>query len=761
MAFVPLSVEFDGPLLGCLSPTGVVIEPTKTERGTTFFHLKPALQTQWHSCEAIILDLQRRLIRRAGILYLHTSVPPAPTAFGYKECYISRNEATEHLKKALSAFTARLVLLSYLVLKEEARGLDTWTDLALEPDPVPLAVCNVFRVSWVSDWTVPRVGAFVDIGRRVLPTGSSDWHQDVRLFLSKGTCVPLWFTFTSDEAVDPLTSDESRHAYDSFKPCSRLRVALADAVTTVFENETCDVPLNRLPWDMYYSTMSLSRDSLPTSLVVRRRKSISTMFTVILGTRMTLAITALVPPSHGSVWHKRFKFRNRQLCGETYDEFMERQTQDSLQLISHETPDEREARHSREQRNLSQPVPVGGVPAVYLWEFIPHYHSYLRTRVLPSHVAALWESTTSSSRVYNAVRNEYDVRRVAIDDEQQITENTLPFPAADTVLAHAQPQLSPSPARVSLSSVIEDVLARPSTVKYPAVQTPTVQDTLRFRYGYMGGTVTRSAAEENTEPVEQDLLLSLCRAAGVRTTDSSLSGGIASDVAVFISTLRDNVMPRRGLFDLADPVKASIPQRCIGVYLNTTSHAFCFAPTESDSQSRDSPSSVCILIPTATSVIHAHRLNIYTSRETLVEGLLSRGIQFNILQMMTPSHDDCTTCVVDTDTLVDGRPIGMGILPHGMQLNYRDYAAYDTKLRELLSGPLGIAALQSGGILWRLARGVRDGELPVQEVLHSAEGVTCRTTMNGVEYRSRAVSRQDAFRLVGTYRILNGVYADK
>lgn len=51
-----------------------------------------------------------------------------------------------------------IALLSYLVLKEEARGLDTWTELALEPDPVPLAVCNVFRVSWVSDWTVPRVG---------------------------------------------------------------------------------------------------------------------------------------------------------------------------------------------------------------------------------------------------------------------------------------------------------------------------------------------------------------------------------------------------------------------------------------------------------------------------------------------------------------------------------------------------------------------------------------------------------------------------
>lgn len=58
--------------------------------------------------------------------------------------------------------------------------------------------------------------------------------------------------FTSDEAVAPLTSDAARCAYDSFNPCSRLRVALAEAVTTVFENETCDVPLNQLPWDLYY-----------------------------------------------------------------------------------------------------------------------------------------------------------------------------------------------------------------------------------------------------------------------------------------------------------------------------------------------------------------------------------------------------------------------------------------------------------------------------------------------------------------------------
>ncbi|KAI0781722.1 hypothetical protein BC629DRAFT_582857 [Irpex lacteus] len=319
LALVPLSVEFDGPLLGCLSPTSVTIEPTTTKRGNTFFQLTSTLQKQWQSCEAIILELQRQLTRRAGLLYLETSVPPPPTAFGYVDSYHSRSEALLHLKKALSAFTARLAFLSYLVLRDEMKGLDTWTELALQRDPLPLAICNAFRLSWISDWTVPRVGAFVDIGRHILPTGGSHWHEDVRLFLSKGTCIPLWFTYTSADDVFRPTCKESRVVYNAFKPSIVVRLLLANAATMVFDNETCDVPLNKLPWNHCYSAVSLTRGSVPSAVVVRRRRSISTeyIFDINRGTPSTFTPTTSVPPSHGSLWHKRFRFRNRQLCGET------------------------------------------------------------------------------------------------------------------------------------------------------------------------------------------------------------------------------------------------------------------------------------------------------------------------------------------------------------------------------------------------------------------------------------------------------------
>ncbi|KAI0753912.1 hypothetical protein BC629DRAFT_1177548 [Irpex lacteus] len=181
-SYIPYTVSGSHatPMTRCLSPTSVTIEPTTTKRGNTFFQLTSTLQKQWQSCEAIILELQRQLTRRAGLLYLETSVPPPPTAFGYVDSYHSRSEALLHLKKALSAFTARLAFLSYLVLRDEMKGLDTWTELALQRDPLPLAICNAFRLSWISDWTVPRVGAFVDIGRHILPTGGSHWHEDCR-----------------------------------------------------------------------------------------------------------------------------------------------------------------------------------------------------------------------------------------------------------------------------------------------------------------------------------------------------------------------------------------------------------------------------------------------------------------------------------------------------------------------------------------------------------------------------------------------------
>ncbi|KAI0743260.1 hypothetical protein BC629DRAFT_1296985 [Irpex lacteus] len=97
----------------------------------------------------------------------------------------------------------------------------------------------------------------------------------------------------------------------------------------------------------------------------------------------------------------------------------------------------------------------------------------------------------------------------------------------------------------------------------------------------------------------------------------------------------------------------------------------------------------------------------------------------------------------------------MGVLPHGLQLSLQDYIAYNATLRVLLAGPLGVAALQSGGIIWRLAIGVRGGILPVQEVLHSSEGATHVATIHGAKFVAHKVSLRDAYKIVGTYRVLN------
>lgn len=759
LALVPLSVEFDGPLLGCLSPTSVALEPTVTKRGNTFFQLTRTLQTQWQSCESIILEVQRRLTRRAGLLYLETSVPPPPTAFGYAECYHSRSEALEHVKKALSAFTARLAFLSYLVLKEEAKGLDTWSDLALHRDPLPLAICNAFRLSWVSDWTVPRVGAFVDIARQILRTGGSHWHQDIRLFLSKGTCVPLWFTFTSDDGVFQPACEDTRSIYHAFNPSILVRLALADAATTVFDTETCDVPLNKLPWNHCYSAVYLPARSLPSALVVRRRKFISTEFTIKFarGSRITLTPTTTVPPSHGSLWHKRFKFRNRQLCGETYEDFMDRQTQECIQLEPYETPQEREARLCREDLNRFQPVPTGGGPAVYLWEFVPSYHSHLRTRVLPSQVAELWEATTTSSRVYNAFRDEYDVRQTDLPQCND-TDTGLTDSVTDSLPVQTNEPATPSPQL--LSSLIKDVLGPPNTIDFTAVNIPNAhwQDTLRDRFGYHGSLKVATPPDYSAGPTGSGILLALSTSTGHRTSSTTLCDrNVPSDVVEFVTMLKDSTLPPARLFDLADPCATNVPQFIAGIRMLEGDHAYGVAPAAVSQTDGLAPCpSVYISFNSATSVLHAHRLSLLTSQQGLVQGMLSRGMRFLVLQRAPPQDVIGSTDGFETELNIDKRPIGMGVLPHGLQLGLHDYVAYNATLRTLLAGPLGVAALQSGGILWRLAIGVRGEVVPVQEVLLSTEGATHAATIQGAEYVGHKISLRDAYKIVGTYRVLNG-----
>ncbi|KAI0758391.1 hypothetical protein BC629DRAFT_1598065 [Irpex lacteus] len=381
--------------------------------------------------------------------------------------------------------------------------------------------------------------------------------------------------------------------------------------------------------------------------------------------------------------------------------------------------------------------------------------AFTNTRV-PSQVAELWEATTTSSRVYNAFRDEYDVRQTDLPQCND-TDTGLTDSVTDSLPVQTNEPATPSPQL--LSSLIKDVLGPPNTIDFMAVNIPTAhwQDTLRDRFGYHGSLTVVTPPDYSAGPTGSGILLALSTSTGHRTSSTTLCDrNVPSDVVEFVTMLKDSTLPPARLFDLADPCATNVPQFIAGIRMLEGDHAYGVAPAAVSQTDGLAPCpSVYISFNSATSVLHAHRLSLLTSQQALVQGMLSRGMRFLVLQRAPPQDVVGSTDGFETELNIDKRPIGMGVLPHGLQLGLQDYVAYNATLRTLLAGPLGVAALQSGGILWRLAIGVRGEVVPVQEVLLSTEGATHAATIQGAEYVGHKISLRDAYKIVGTYRVLN------
>lgn len=116
---------------------------------------------------------------------------------GYSSLWPTRPEALRAIRLGRTAFTLRFAFISYLVMREAYKKRRTWHDLATDPnDPVPLSICNSFGASWIGDFTVPRIGAFVETCSRELPYAGRAWHEEIPSFLAFH--IPLWFAYGND-----------------------------------------------------------------------------------------------------------------------------------------------------------------------------------------------------------------------------------------------------------------------------------------------------------------------------------------------------------------------------------------------------------------------------------------------------------------------------------------------------------------------------------------------------------------------------------
>ncbi len=809
LALVPIQPRYDLPMLDCLSPLTFKVNAVTIENRRAY-QIDPDLVRRWTLLENIVVRLQRKLLQRIAGTYLLTTVPPYPSHFGYDKLWLTEAKAVLAGRLARTAFTLRLAFLSYLLMKESRKGRATWDELSQDSnDPVPLCICNTFRASWVYDFNVARVGAFIDIGGLMIPDGGRQWHEDIADLEEFG--VPLWFSYsytpTRSREVSKITELEwkrhlpNRALAEMLQTITRKTYKADNKASLDAQRLIQREKLDDLPTTEYYGYAKLVNDPtlVPTTAEVRRRKGDTTLYQLRLVDKQLLhRILDDTGDTHADIYSMLLFFRYRQRPGETYHAFLERERTHIADLKLTETTEDKERRMARERLNADQPVPRSNGPAVFVW--VSEYGIHYRVRSRTSGVRDLWERTTREQRVYNSLRNEYDVDDTAVDLADRTDNLSAPTDelntsaGSDTIRTRS---VSPTPRRspnarvrspnargsaiddsdnsIHLSGLANSLLSDANTEltvheEQVEVIVRPISDILKYRYGYTAPKTRWTARESEAIKWRGSNWVKVYRVLGHwdrsdELRQDSITPTEVEAVADFLAAFIRHSTPPIELCDLHPQSNISYND---DVYkrLSTTVRTEKIESRSGEQQWRKwytieaidgvpvVTSDTCkISTASATTIAHGLRIGFGKNGDEVLSWLLSIGTPVRVSR---PIQEPLNRPSGKRWKILDGRSVGIGVKPHEVKLGKADYLVYMNMRDELLKGPAGDAALLEGGIMWRLAKNLRPDHIMRGPDTNdfSADSRIAERIYDGRRYAETVLTEQDMYVIVGVYRVL-------
>lgn len=796
LAFVPQQIEYTGPLFGSLNPLSTETEAIE-RNGRRGYQLHAEQQEMWKALEFVTWKLEKRLVDRAGGVYLETIAPPPPHSFGYARTWPTTRHLQHSLSQSRAAFTAHFAFISCLLFRETQKNRKTWEDLSNGDDPIPLAYCNAFRVSWIADFDVPRIGGFVDITRTYNTEAMCMWHELIEGLLKNGDCVPLWFAYNphklQDEHLQALPEATLTIA-KSIIPDYRWVHLVQHFATSEWAADN-EERTNKLSENAGYAVACvdiLSNDP-PTRVTLRRRATHGAVFEIKdCGGEYEFIQLREEVPSHHAVLHARFKFGDRQKQGETYNEFMDRQRQEKMEWMGRESPDETRARLHRELKHRDQPTPDGASPAVYQW--VLQEGVQIRTLVSPKDVAKVWKETIRAKRHYNECRNEYDIEPTE-DAEDCLTDDDdtqLSGEKSRNVREREQRGRSASPngrregnggralrvrtpPRSHATTRDDDPISDPPFKSWRSLQdtlssllvidtfyaaeerlfpTEAFKTILENRYGFIA--LPSTVLTEDRETTAQASITELRRTFGEKVVQGpgALTNEELQALVDFVGQIKRNELPPPTMF-------ANHPHRPIedGFHTNlriqraTTTGATALVIGPNTNLETE-----YVLGMSALDLVHSMRGEGDQTNSAILKKTIARGSRVHQLWKAATS-DIRQTSRQPRTTLIDGRPIGVGVKPHGTEITATDYVLYTKQRADLLSTALGQLALKRGGLAWRLANEhLNVGDTVFAHKPHEMDAEVVTWDVEGENYMEGTLTEQQLYILSGVYRVLTRTY---
>ena len=711
-AFYARNGAFNAPVFGRLDYTGPQILEGVVQLDRDTFSLPDTLISEWSQLENALLDVADHSL---GTHPKSSSIPPItwprnPHECGYRRTHRSPIIVLRSAMRSQEAFHSLCAVVSFI--------LSLWT----KPDGLlaapfrsafwGLANCNYAPInrSWLDLFSQTHV-CNITLGFRpgcFINPYTSCWGPWLVNFVRAG--VQVWVVWGSD-IFDRKPSPCSKY-YEPFLPPLEV---IKSVRSRFLEPKALQFPPPFVPanFPTLFNPSTSSAERCP-----------------------SLAPSLTPQPPASSVEPPHPPPNSRQRHGETLAEFLARLAEEKQRREGSETSSEAQSRKDREiaaaQRGYSKSC------TVFQWEETQGH--YLRVKVDRVEVPGLWHDYPASRHIYHSHINKWDLcppippfsecltqqdlaEIQQYDDELDASNNapmTLKAPP-DQFLAQHSGQM--------------DELASLTPSSQPILLQFDVAEHLRDRYGY---DVYRQPSW--TPNLHGTPVADVVAAKGLFLYESaSHSATLTPAIENFCNVLANQSVRVHNLppaWDLRR-LQLHIPGLRLSLGTDVKGARLYMISSTTAIQGHWL---ICLYSPTTLLQIYRNR---WTSLDTIVQELVSRGIQFNTA-VPDPSPSPSLKVV---ERGYESK--GLGLRPAGYIPRPHDYNAYVSARTDVLHSPLGRAALLRGGLVARLARET----VGVPDVLSGPEPST--SVMLGAVDGVRLVDDQLSNYLLD---IISGVY---
>lgn len=767
MSFIPERDPFDDPVLAALDPGLSTVEEFSPPGapGRRMYRLCSRAIEDWLSLEKFLIQVERCLLSWGNLhLPLDFRAPRLPSTYQFDQPFATRKAARRAVSLARAAFLPWAALVNFHIVRLETvvpfgRQHPWFRGMPLDKFMKP-SVVSLLRSSWVSKfYTPPRLGGFIDFTR-----SSPTWLSDFSLVLKvAGRCVPFWFYFGEDPTAclnDPVAGP--------------LFASARSKLERILSREK----------EIRAEQAQLHQQSLPVEPAVPA----SYGWSKLPPPRSIPVVDPAAPAPKPST---------RQLRGETLFGFLAREREHAERYIANELQRAREKRLQRQKEVLARPYPIRKGPAVFHW--VKQRGYWMRELVWVKRYQALWKDTAECHRVYNSVRNEWDVSHLlcvpdgtTVDEAYEGWDMLTPdvvydeegFDSDDDYMAGGvvglvdqhtggavrnrersrSPLRSPSTSSrptqevtINLSTAAYALLADEDRNTSDADASLAVEDLLTVfaaRYGFRAELPYETPDREEGE-IPMDLKTALRaishlshsedlfrpEVAAVRDfVESFIADGEAESPArLFSDLLPTNARHSSLLQEIPTVVRRMVDAGGDTSYVLQPQH---------EPQSGRHPWK--LVVTSAITALEVVRRKWGPGKDDIVLELIQRGIPFSTLMPSTTAPLLANASAIS----VSNEWEGLGYRQPGYKPTVLDYALYERHRRIVLQRPGARSALMRGGIVWRLAY----EEVDPDRVLLGQQDAEQRASrvLGGTVHDDSTLSEEELYVICGVYRVYAG-----